>query len=219
MTRGKYAVIATRNRPDELQRCIDAIQHQVDMLMVIDNGSDPIAAPVGIHCVIQRCSMQPPNLSMMWNIGLRYFDQVARTRRHDEWDVAILNDDAIPPPGWFIVVADAMRKYDGYAACSGGTGNDPVVYGPEAPAAVYTRVQGWAFILRGESELRADEGFPWWCGDDDLSMQARLKGGLVVVPGIDVPNTLANSTTVGPLLEQSALDMQRFVDKWGVRPW
>ena len=89
----------------------------------------------------------------------------------------------------------------------------------DAPCAIETRLTGWAFVLRGEAGLRLDERFRWWCGEDDVSMRARRAGGLVHVGGYPVPNTGANSSTVGVLAEQAAKDMQTFVDKWGVRPW
>jgi len=220
---GSYAIIPTHNRPDHVVQCVAAIQPQVDLIQVIDNASDPpvtrsmFGNPTTM--LLTRHMMQPPNLSALWNIGIRAIEQVAFGRRQETWDVAILNDDAIPPPGWFIMVSDAMRKFDGVAACSGGIGREPVVYGPEAPPAIHTRLQGWAFMLRGERGLKADEMFRWWCGDDDLSMQARNGGGLVTVPGLEVPNLLADSTTTGVLQEQSARDMAFFVQKWGVRPW
>jgi glycosyltransferase involved in cell wall biosynthesis len=219
---GRYALIVTYNRPQLLVRCVEAIRDQVDLIMIVDNSTEDLIRKdrIGAHVMVMRYQMQPPNLSLFWNMGLRAIEHTAHTRGQKEWDVAVLNDDAIPPPGWFVVVSDAIRKHNAVAGCSGGpTGSDPVVYGPEAQPAVHTRLAGWAFVLRGEHALRADERFKWWCGDDDLSMQARNAGGLVVVPGMGVPNTEADSTTVGTLMTQSAIDMQSFVDKWGKRPW
>lgn len=219
---GKYAVIVTHNRPEHLVRCMEAIQPQVDMVLIVDNASNPPVSRSMFRdegsILLLHSPMQPPNLSLFWNMGIRTFWHAAATRRQSSWDVAILNDDAIVPPGWFMVVSDAMRRTGAVAGCSGGGGGE-VVYGRDAQPAIHTRLTGWAFILNGEANLLADETFKWWAGDDDLSMQARQGGGLVVVPGLHVPNELANSTTVGPQLAQSALDMQRFVDKWGMRPW
>jgi glycosyltransferase involved in cell wall biosynthesis len=220
---GRYAVIVTHNRHELLRRCVDHMIHQVDFILIIDNASNP---PVdeweypGRAKVVFR-ALQPPNLSLFWNEGLRYVKELAGARQHIAWDVAILNDDAAPPPGWFITVSDAMRKHGCHAGCSSGTGSveHVQVHGPEAIPSVSTRLTGWAFILRGESDLRADCTMQWWCGDDDLSMQARKMGGLVTVGGLPVPNDLADTTTVGVLAEQSAKDVQRFVDKWGLRPW
>lgn len=220
---GSYAVVVTHSRPELLVRCVNALQPQVDLIQLIDNASDPPVTKSGfsfpMSVFLMRNMMQPPNLSALWNIGLRAVEQVAFARREETWDVAVFNDDAVAPPGWFVVVSDAMRKFDGVAACSGGVGNDPVVYGSGVTPAVHNRLQGWAFMLRGEKKIRADEMFRWWCGDDDLSMVARNGGGLVVVPGLHVPNFLENTTTTGVLLDQSARDMEFFVQKWGIRPW
>jgi hypothetical protein len=77
----------------------------------------------------------------------------------------------------------------------------------------------WAFILRGEVGLRADEKFGWWWGDTDLDWQACAAGGVLLLPGPVPANTLANSTTVGALAEQAGRDGQYFTAKWGRRPW
>lgn len=218
----RYAVIPTYNRHEMVTECVLSLKDQVDGTVIVDNGSNPIVTfgPDVGPILIRRVPMRPPNLSALWNTGLRTADQMAMAQGAKTWDIAVVNDDAIIPPGWMTVVGDAMRKLDASAAGSiGGAMGDPIRYGAEVPPAVHTRLPGWAFILRGEHGMRADETMQWWCGDDDLSMQARQAKGLVLVPGMDVPNRLANSTTTGILLEQSAKDVARFVEKWGVRPW
>jgi len=84
---------------------------------------------------------------------------------------------------------------------------------------IASRMCPWAFILRGEAGLRADDNFGWWWGDTDLDWQACNKGGVLLLPGEVPANTLANSTTVGALAEQAGRDGQYFADKWGHRPW
>lgn len=211
----RIAVIPTHNRPAELQRCVDAIRPQVDHIVVIDNASDPVVAVEDVHVV--HDDEQPPNLSRLWNRGLKYAQYYAQGA--PTWDVAILNDDAIPWPGWFEYVSSHMRQTTAVAACVSQFTHGPAFYDSSAPFTIATRVTGWAFILRGEAGLRFDERFRWWCGDDDISAQARHNGGLLILPGQWVENTLANTTTTGVLAEQSARDMQAFVDKWGCRPW
>jgi hypothetical protein len=71
-----------------------------------------------------------------------------------------------------------------------------------------------AFVIRGEVGLRADESMRWWYFDTDLDQQARLAGGVLSVPGPRVANSLANSTTVGPLAEQAQKDQHTFMAKW-----
>lgn len=225
----RLAVIATHNRPAELARAIEALAPQCHLIIVIDNASDPPANPMVSGSIIHmvRDGEQPPNLSRLWNLGLSEAERIAEKwdllDESGAYDVAIVNDDAIVPPGWFDAVAGAMRKAGAAAGSSEPFDEHPpgyiFVHGPGPAPGVHNRLTGWAFVLRGEAGLRFDERFRWWCGDDDMSMQVRRAGGLVHVGGYQVPNTGANSSTVGVLAEQAAKDMQTFVDKWGVRPW
>lgn len=213
----RYAIIPTHNRPVELKHCIDSIKDQVHELIIIDNASEsPVTSDVAPVAHIIYNMAQPPNLSHLWNIGLSYAFAHAQGQPHD---VAILNDDAIVPTGWFTELSAGMRRWGTSGVFSRDVYGDINVYtGAETPS-VWNRVTGWAFMLRGESVHTFDERFVWWCGDDDMSMRLRINGGLLHVPGFPVENTLANTTTNGLLAEQAAKDMQAFVDKWGVRPW
>jgi hypothetical protein len=76
-------------------------------------------------------------------------------------------------------------------------------------------------MLRGESELRADERFHWWWCDTDLDWQARARGGTVIARGPVVPNTLPNDFTVNypGLNDRAGQDGLEFTAKWGWRPW
>jgi hypothetical protein len=202
---------------------VEAIRPQVNQIFIIDNASNP---PVDVpDTFIIKDPQQPPNLSALWNLGLDaieayiVYSDDGGYEEYDHWDVAILNDDALPYPGWMEQVCDAMRNTTAIAGCTMSNVPSPIVYGPDTGPAISTRVTGWAFVLRGEGGVRFDEDFVWWCGDDDISEYARKNGGLVVVPGPEVPNLLANSTTVGANLAQSAMDMQHYVDKHGRRPW
>lgn len=220
----RYAVTSTHNRPDDLFALLDALLPQCDVIVVIDNASTPAVGSTDARIVVLRDEEQPPNLSRLWNVGLDWCAAHARDSGCDAWDVAIVNDDAVPPADWYGAVSRAMRAHEGAcAACSDAHGlvrpGEAVVYRADASANVFTRLAGWAFILRGEAGLRFDETMRWWCGDDDMSMQARRAGGLVQIGGYPVPNTKANTSTVGVLAEQAAKDLQTFVDKWGVRPW
>lgn len=220
----RFAVIATRNRPDDLARCVESIAHQCNGIVVINNNTaleavDDVMATWPDLVMSCHIPTQPPNLSRLWNTGLDIIVDMAELDG-EGYDVAILNDDAIVPPGWFQAMSDAMREHGAAAACQQPFGSQLTqVWGPDVAPSVATRLTGWAFLLRGELGLRFDEQFEWWGGDDDMSIQARRSGGLVMVPGFPVQNVHANESTVGVLLEQSAVDMQRFVDKHGVRPW
>lgn len=230
----RAAVIATHNRPIELRRCVEAIAAQVDQLVIVDNASDPpvdyrdlmpVVDPRTCVVTLMHDREQPPNLSRLWNMGLDYAKgvytalfQVLGTPLL--WDVAVLNDDATVPPDWFANLAGIMRQWDCYAASHNPFEPVTRAHGPDAPMSVTTRLAGWAMVLRGEwSGARFDESMRWWCADDDMSLRAREAGGLMLVAGVDVPNEHADRSTTGVLAEQTAIDMQTFVDKHGRRPW
>lgn len=228
----RAAVIPTHDRPEEVQRCVEAISPQVDLVVVIDNASDPPVdlLPAGAFLHVMGDPEQPPNLSRLWNTGLEFvqqfmhrYDQLDETRG---WDVAVLNDDAVPPPGWFDAVSKAMRAVGGVVAGSSAPFDDlppgqARFIGGTARPSVSTRLAGWAHIMRGEWDgARYDERLRWWFADDDLSHRARLAGGLVHVGGFPVPNTGADSSTTGVLAEQAGRDRAVFVEKHGgMQPW
>jgi hypothetical protein len=158
------------------------------------------------------------NISRWWNQGL---DAVADVVLEADpgptkWDVAVLNDDAIVPEGWFDAVAGTIRQMGVAAGCSGGYGM-PVLHTQNQAPPLATRMQGFAFVLAGELGLRADEQFVWYCGDDDLGRRAAVAGGMVMVPGFPVNHLHPNGQS--NLHHHIPGDMQRYVDKWGGRPW
>lgn len=214
-------MITTHNRPTELHRLVTSITPQVDYVMIIDNASEP---PVDFsryyeHTLVIRDEEQPPNLYRLWNIGL---DAVAMHASPNcaEWDVALLNDDADVPAGWYDTVAEALRS--GVFAAASTASHSPISalsVSTQPGGALFDRMCPWAFITRGESNLRADETFRWWYGDTDYEWRCRQNGGVIRVPGPTVANTLANSTTHGELAEQAGRDGLYFAQKWGYRPW
>src|SRR6185369_11511991 len=159
----RVAVIPTHNRHDELYRCVTAIAPQVELIVVIDNASErPVlvndlvnVVPENARLMVVDDQEQPPNLSRLWNIGIDIAHNYFHMR--GEWDVAVLNDDAIPPPGWFDAVSHAMRSTTALAGCSHPFNALPLgqvqIHGPDAGFSVATRLAGWAFMLRGESGL------------------------------------------------------------------
>jgi GT2 family glycosyltransferase len=166
--------------------------------------------------------MQPPNLSWLWNEGIREArNWYGPDRSHEAW-VAVLNDDAVVPPGWFAAVGTAMTITGAVAGCSGGTVRHGALGGwhfttnPIDDVAV--RLQGWAFIL-GPGDLMADERLQWWFGDTDIDMRARASGGTVIVNGLFVANHRANSTTVGLLAEQAGRDRVTYESIHGPIKW
>lgn len=226
---GRYAVVATRDRPTELAAVVHALHAQGVTVVVVDNGSDPPALPPidfttdgplpNAPTVIVDYE-QPPNLSRLWNLALNEVEDQARRRALTEWDVAVVNDDAVIPAGWYDACATAMRLAGAAAACSDPHGRLAAPILKTAPDRdAFTRMCGWAFILRGENGFRFDETMCWWFSDSDADWAARAAGGMVIIPGYPVGNVHANSTTVGELAEQAGRDRVTFAAKHGSAPW
>lgn len=221
MNPGKYAIVLTHNRPELLQRCVAAIGPQVDLTVIIDNASEPAveAGSFTYPNVVVREPQQPPNLSRLWNVGLVLLDWWTQSQN---WDVALLCDDAIVHEGWFEETAHCMREHDCVAASTHSV--LPVQYPiikTEPDHDVYNRMCPWAFILRGEAGLRADEDLKWWWGDTHMDFSARKAGGMVIAPGPVVPNEKMGEFTniYTHLGEQAGRDGETFAAKWNGRPW
>lgn len=160
-THGRYALIPTHNRHDELTSLVATLVAEADLVIVVDNASSP---PVSLRALreaaeyprgqiwVMRDEEQPPNLARMWNAG---FDAIAtshaRREGYSTWDVAVLNDDAVPYPGWLTKTADAMRAHDAgpAAACSLPIAGAPLVK-TKPDRDLGARMYGPAFVVRGE---------------------------------------------------------------------
>ena len=237
----RYAVIPTRgDRMPELNQVVAAIAPQVSGVIIVDNSdkllihvkqesvfvdmSITAAEPGGLPNSADRKTTvlhnpeQPPNLSRLWNLGLDYASTLADDCM--QWEVAVLNDDAIVPAYWMDWLAQQMRSA-GCCAAGFGPVSGATVHRTPGVTALHERLPGHAFMLAGEQNLRADEALRWWCGDNDLDMQARKAGGTLIVPGDEVVHLYPDrSTNANPtLVAQAGLDMMTFVEKWGFRPW
>ena len=238
----RFAIVPTHNRPARLLALTVALGPQCDHIVVLDNASTPpvdggkLQASVPAHCTVTviRDEQQPPNLARFWNV---MFDHCAKLRsglphRPDcslitthhltctcgtfsqQYDVAVFNDDSIVPAGWYDRVATALREDNAVVA---HTGTVPFSTPDLVTSVDYERSRRmcpWAFVVRGEVGLRADESMWWWYFDDDFNRQAILAGGVLAVPGPLVVNAHANSTTHGALAEQAERDRATFEAKW-----
>lgn len=228
----RFAVILAHNRPELLCETWCAIGPQVDLVIVIDNASAPpvdadaLTAP-GWATVVIRVPDQPPNLSRLWNIGIdRAVDAYEGQAGEDKGRpfVAVLCDDAPPPPGWFAAVTAAMAETGAVVGASAPLGftfpGQPHRVKRERDSDLAGRMPGWAWILDPVSPVRPDERFEWWWGDSSVDWEAREAGGMVLIGTHAVPNLRPNEFSVRPeQAAQIAVDSQRFVDKYGWRPW
>lgn len=230
-------IILTHNRPELLARCVAAASPQVDLLIVLDNASEPpvdqeqlratqpeppARPPLLVH---HRIPDQPPNISTMWTKGLALAAQLVQgfdSDRPERWNVALLCDDVTLPYGWVSLVATGMREHGAAAACTHAIMpvNRPIVkLAPDSD--IMNRMTGWAFMIAGEVGLQPDERLEWWWVDTHLDWLARQAGGMVILPGPVAVNERPNEYTVGrpELGEQAGRDGQMFSSIWGWRPW
>ena len=212
----RYAIIPTHNRPELLTALVASLGRQCDRIVVLDNASEPpvdeeqLQTAAGAPVLVLRDEEQPPHLSRYWNVML---DAVAEwAKDEDVYDVAVLNDDSIVPAGWYDACANGLRGH-GSAVVAHTTPTVPALL-TELHNQPGNRMTPHAFVIRGDLGMRADEAMSWWYFDTDLDFRARQAGGVLSVPGPQVVNARANSTTVGALAEQAGKDQATFEAKW-----
>jgi len=229
----RFAVILSHNRPELLRQTVEAIGPQVDMVIVIDNASDPPVRYQDLAAADRNVSLfsvpdQPPNLAALWQFGI---DRAANMRelssdgeRDEPWYIAFLCDDAPPPDRWFLAVTDAMEATGAVVGCSSpwphpGPGVNVVKTAPDGD--IMGRMPGWAFVLDATSKVRPDQSMHFWWLDTDLDLQARAAGGMVMTGGHPVPNLRPGEFTATKpwAAERIGLDTIAFEKRWGPRPW
>lgn len=220
----RAAVIPTRNRHDLLADCINSIVDQVDRVIVIDNLSDPPIDPDAWHgkVAVARVPMDPPNISTLWNVGIALADAAAHRHGTDQWDIAVLNSDVVVPPGWIATLSTAMRSTSAVLAYPDQHGGrEQILHTKAEPIDLRQRITGYAYLLRGETGMRADESMAWWASDDDIDWRAREQGGALLIPGLAVEHRCPNGSMYErpELQEQAGRDMETFRTKWGRTPW
>jgi glycosyltransferase involved in cell wall biosynthesis len=207
-----------------LRELVAQLDGNTEYVIIVDNASDPPVRSsdfnVGAGVYVLRVPTQPPNLYQLWNIAFEFAKYLAVDSGLTQWNVSVFNDDTLLPPDWTITVRDALRNSSAAIACGSLTHHvtSPLLK-TERDGDILTRMTPHAFMMRGELNLRADERFRWWWGDTDLDWQARLNGGVLIIPGCTAINRCANSTTVGKLAEQAGRDGEYFSAKWGQRAW
>lgn len=224
----RAAVIVTRDRPDQFHACLDAIAPQVDQIAVVAHAQPGYVLPelfdvrerrAGVGIGIAPYSVDTANISMMWNIGLQMINDCMQGL---PYDVAVLNDDAIVPDGWFDTVTHHMHQL---GCAAGSTAPTDVlqtiaVHTKPGPINLHTRMTGYAFILNSLAQIRANEDIRWWLSDDWIDWTARERGGTVVIPGHRVAHPEGGGTpVVGELADWFEEDKIKFQDRWGALPW
>lgn len=201
-----WAVVPTEGR-DCLHDCLASIRDQVDGVVVVANQGYPADDLTGV--IVVRDDAGDRNISRWWNLGLDRLVHLGLM----QWNALVLNDDTRLGPGAAWRLADTMRAHAAAIAYPGTS--ERLLTAPSLD-----RITGWCFMLRGEGGLRADEQLAWWYGDNDLDWKARLRGGAVTVPGVDVHHSDPNGYTnrIPALAAQAGRDRDLFLARWGRLP-
>jgi hypothetical protein len=219
-----YAVVLTHDRPELAIPLIQSLITDGVRPIVVDNGDVPIPELPGSWSI--HVPMQPPNISALWNLGLDVAADIASVTHTPQYDIAVLNDDLIVPPGSIQQLGLSMRAYGTDAAfpdVHGGVVPQATVWRSSAycPINLFHRMAGFCFVLRGEARVRADEQFQFWYGDDDLDWRLRAGNGTVQVPLRDeIKHLRPNESAARPELAKIAgEDRERFYAKYSQYPW
>lgn len=217
-----WAVIPSRNRREQLNNLVHQLLADDVKVVVIDNGYEDCPLDTDSRASgtwLTTCYDTPPNLSKLWNIGLKWVAEL-QSESPEEYVVAVLNDDLVLPDRFVSRLANAIVQTGGAAAYPDQHGfGQTLKHEFAGPISLFRRMTGYAFALRGSAGILADERLKWWYGDDDIDWRARQNGGSVLVGGLKVEHLTPNTTTVGELAEQAGRDRETFIEKWGRAPW
>jgi hypothetical protein len=182
----RFAVIPTHDRPEKYAKAVAAIRTQVDQLITIAHRPGGVGCDYATGIVVPYFA-EVPNISDMWNLGL---DRAAEFVDGAPHAVAVLNDDAEVPKGWFDRVHGFMVEEGAHLGSGGRNVREP------------TKLAGHAFIIDQPSAIRPDPRWAWWYSDDILEEQAiaaETGGGLVVLSDLIVKHAHRNQPKGSPL--------------------
>lgn len=204
-------------RVGELLRLIDSIELPASRLVVVTTTADPVEVLAPAACVV--LPWQGMYISKWWNAGIDAVDQLRTT---DSWHVFCPGSDVVGSPDSVARLIDTQRAYGltmvGPSWYGHATDDQPSIWRDHTVRSVTERVPGACFMLRGEDQLRCDETFRWWYTDDDLEMQARLRGGAGVVAGTGLVHEFDHELDAEQA-QHAVEDRARFAIKWGREPW
>jgi hypothetical protein len=215
-----WAVVPTKNRPQLVRNLLKSLVGQVDGAIVVDNNDVPDVYddihPTWVTCVHRPG--YPPNISELLNVGM---DVASEHARLTNFDIVLLNDDVVCPPGWVQSLSTAMRATTAVMAYTDRLNRpDPILW-TTPPRSPFDAATVCACIVRGEANMRFDESMRWWWSDTDMDFRCRQQGGVLAVPG-QIPEHLhpsAQTFADAELSAQTHRDRETFDRKWSGVPW
>ena len=135
------------------------------------------------------------NIQKWWNLGIK------RAEKQGAKFVAVLNDDVWISPGSLQTMAYEALVQD-----------VPLVF----PSPHSGQLAGYCWVLNLKYQVRPDNRFRWWYGDNDLQMQAQALNKYIYVP-VEVKHLQSGESTAENsfLQELAEVDHYKFIRKWG----
>jgi hypothetical protein len=186
-----WLTIPTGTRRQYLADIINESQISPEKIVIVHTvESEPIE---GVNNV---WDLDPVNIHRWWNRGI----DIARTFGADY--IAVLNDDVKLKNNPINKIAYGMKELN-------GTLGYPLPYSGHIP--------GYCWVLDIKSNIRADETFRWWYGDDDIRMKAKEIGEVVYIPA-EVEHLHGNHLTSinEELMKLTVADKEYFEKKWNL---
>lgn len=215
-------VLPVRDQGDLLSVVMAAIEQESEPVrtLIFDNGSGFMTrALIDGYVGSKRAEVidaEGMSLYAMWNAGW----QMAGT----DAEVAFLNSDIDFHPGTLHHMAEALRAYPKLGAVCPDyrvqmSDRPPTCGKLERVKGSYRHggLCGWCFMVRGSLDLRVDESFEWWCGDDDLFFQVDAAGyELAILSDLALDHVGEASARHFPELDDAKdRDLRRVRAKWG----
>jgi len=188
-----WLVIPSANRSDYLEEIIKNSLLPMNQIVLV--RTTPGINFEGVHNVFIRS--KKINIQKWWNIGISFAE------KHGAEIVAVLNDDVWIAPGSLQTMAfEAIDQ------------NVPLVF----PYPYTGKLAGYCWILNLKFDIRPDNRFRWWYGDNDLQMQAQAHSKYIYVSAEVNHLEGGKFTAENDYLNQIALkDHLNFIYKWGTR--
>lgn len=217
-----YAVACTHRADiDKMNKTLTMMNLPKSKVFVVANGENPPTSKDIPKATILQYPDDEFNMAKWWNMGLEYASKKAKGK---PYEVFVFESSTFATQSTVIQLATALREND-LAAVSPDRWDTL----PEGQILIERelkpldnmahRMTGYAFMLKGELELRADPKFRNWYPDDDLEWQARKAGGVGMLGHVTVGHPKYGSP-LSPMLQKFAdEDLVKFKNKWGYAPY
>jgi hypothetical protein len=187
MVKDLWLTVPVGTRRQYIDNLIKASHIPKDQIVIVNTvESEPIEGVNNLY------DLDEVNIQRWWNKGIKFAkDNGARY-------VAVLNDDLELSDDPLNKIAKAMSRTKSLI----GT-----------PYPFTGNIPGYCWVLDVESDIRPDENYRWWFGDNDLFLQAQ---GSVVTVLCKVRHIEPNWQTSDSkeLMKLTKADAEYFHDKW-----